>query len=390
MAIELTRNSLLINLSSRLRQDFVGALPPELDQALVQEAYRELCAERPWHAMKRTGWLVFPAGLSSAVGSFTANSRVVTVNAATQTYLDALPQLQATRMTIIAPDGRPYHIARWFSAELKVVLDRPYFGSTAATTACSIIKAYCLAPYYAIPEFDDGATAPGVGDTYGIQEDWTFRHFLSIRLIGPATSGGSANTNNPAERLYYSPNQAPCPVGEQPQNRPQVLHPLDPVGADFPGVAVEGPIYTGMPRFQIYPAYNGSLTRIYETQYVTTGGELSDAYNSRQGTLPYPFTTDLILSLARVKAAQWCDRNKATRAELQKTDWFKHIQVDTLRYTKLLDDAIKLDDEFWSKDTNVDGGSRNQIEALRIPRAGQAGYLGSSYMVDPNTVYLGY
>lgn len=383
MALELTRNTLLINLGSRLRQDFANSLPPELDLSLVQEAYRELCAERPWHGMKRVGWLSFPAGLSTAVGSFTSGSRLVTVNAATQTYLDALPQLQATRMTIIAPDGRPYHIARWFTAELKLVLDRPYFGATAASASCSIVKSYCLAPYYSIPEFDDAATAPAVDGTYGIQEDWTFRHFISIRKV-------STSSTTAQEKLYYIPTPAPNTTGYQAQAYPRSLHPLDPVGADFPGVATDGPIYTGIPRFQIYPAYNGSDNLIYECQYMTTGGELSEDNNSRQGTLPAPFTTDLILSLARIKAAQWCDRNKATRAELKATDWFKHIQADSLRYTKLLDQAIMQDDELWSKDSNVDpGGGKYGIEALQPPRPNSQAYGDGSYMLDPNRVFIG-
>jgi len=382
MAIELTRNSLLINLGSRLRQDFANSLPPELDLALVQEAYRELCAERPWYGLKRVGWLSFPAGFTAGSASFTNGSRLIVVNTATQTYLDALPQLQAARMTIIAPDGRPYHIARWYSSDLKVVLDRPYFGDTAAAASFSVVKAYCLAPYYSIPEYDE-ATPPAVGDTSGIREDWTFRHFITIRKV-------SSSSTTAQDKLYYIPAAAPNSPGYQATAYPRSLHPLDPVGPDFPGVAVDGPIYTGMPRFQIYPAYNGSANLIYECQYMTNGGELSEVYNSREGTLPAPFTTDLILSLARVKAAQWCDRNKATRVELKSTDWFKHIQVDTLRYTKLLDQAIMQDDELWSKDSNMDPGQgRYGIEALQPPRPNSQGYGDGSFMLDPNRVFIG-
>jgi hypothetical protein len=113
-------------------------------------------------------------------------------------------------------------------------------------------------------------------------------------------------------------------------------------------------------------------------------------YNSREGTLPAPFTTDLILSLARVKAAQWCDRNKAARVELKSTDWFKHIQVDTLRYTKLLDQAIMQDDELWSKDSNMDPGQgRYGMEALQPPRPNSQGYGDGSFMLDPNRVFIG-
>lgn len=385
MAIELTRNSLLINLGSRLRQDFVNALPPELDLALVQEAYRELCAERPWHGMKRKGWLIFPAA-GTGEGDFTLNSRVVTVNTATQTYLDSLPQLQAARMTVIAPDGRAYHIARWFSSDKKILLDAPYFGSTVTATAFTILKTYCLAPYYAIPEYADSETAPAVGETAGLQEDWTFRHFISIRRVG--TSAGSMVGSN-EERLYYQPNAAPSTEGYQPSSYPRTLHPLDPVGADFPGAATDGPIYPGMPRFQIYPAYNGLSTLVYECHYLTTGGELSEDYNSRAGILPAPFTTELILSLARVKAALWCEANKATRQELKATNWPQLSTLYNQRYLKLLDDAIKQDDELWSKDSNMDGQSWRQFEALRPPSVGSQRYLEGSFMVDPNTVYLG-
>jgi len=374
MAIELTRNSLLINLGSRLRQDFVNALPPELDLALVQESYRELCNERPWHGLKRVGWLIFP-GAGSGIGGFTITSRIVTVDTATKSYLDALPQLQATRMTIIAPDGRPYQIYRWYSAENKVVLDRPYFGDTVTDTAFTIIKAYCLAPYRAITEYDDSETAPA--DTYGVQEDHTFRHFLTIRRVG-------SNTGSNEDRLYYQPNSARCSLGYEPTDYPRTLHPLDVIGPDFPGVSTDGPLYPGMPRFQIYPAYNGSVTKIYECQYMTTGEELDEAYNSRAGVLPAPFTTDLL-----VKAALWCEANKGTRPELQKSNWLSIMNSYALRYQAQLDKAIHQDDELWSKDSNIDGASKNQIEGLRLPAVSSQRYLDGSYMVDPSTVYLG-
>lgn len=380
---ELTRNSLFINLTARLQQDFQNALPPELAKAFVQEAYRELCDERPWYGLLRTGWLVLPSAGTAMVMSFTQLDRRVTVAAATKTYLDALPFLQATRMTVIAPDGRPYHIAAWLSADSVVLLDRPYFGATAAAQPCTILKAYLLAPYEAIPDYikDTGAD-PGAAATQGIREDPTFRHYVSIRRI---------DSSNTQDKLYYQPNPARASIGSSPTTTPFSIHPLGVIGADYPGVSVDGPLFPGMPTFQLYPAYNGSALLVYEARYMSTGGELEETVrNARDGILPQPFTTDLVLSLARVKSSLWCDKNKSSVSELKMTNWLQHSVLDQQRYTRLLEQTIARDNELWVKDGNVDGNSRSQWEALRVPTPSSGPLPGNAYMIDSATVYVGY
>jgi hypothetical protein len=384
MAVELTRNSLLINLVSRLRQDFHNSLPPELDKAFVQEAYRELCGKRSWFGLMRTGFIILPGAGSALTAAFTQFDRVVTVTAGFKTYLDALPLLSATRMTIIAPDARPYHIHAWYSDDSVVLLDRPYFGDTAAAGTCSVLKAYLLPPYTAINDYlKDSTDTPIVGASAGVREDSSFRHFISIRKSGSVQ-----------DRLYYRSTPARSHVGLNPTTTPVSIHPLGICGPDYPGVAVDGPLFPGTPMFQLYPAYNGTATLIYECRYITTGGELSEDYASREGVLPAPFTTELLLNLARVKASAWCDANKANKPELQKTNWLQHVLLYQARYDTELDRIIQQDNELWSKDASIDGNSNSQWEALRLPEAnsmypwGSVGAGGGVYMIDPDTVVV--
>lgn len=332
------------DLVARLIAMFNQSLPQQVARSIIQDSWRAICADRDWFFLRKKGYLILPGGKSDASGTFTFGDGVVTVNAATQTFLDAIPFNLVNAMGIVGPDGRWYQILGWYTGDLKLVLAAPYFGTAGTQTfqiACAIV------PPPLVKVYEELAT--GTPASFGAMvPDHTFNGFISIYKTG----GVKTKLEFTNSFVGFSPEQRlatePCKLYLYPTSAEQsgLYNP------DASGLKADSPLY------QIYPTYNGSATLVYEATYRSTGGEFSDDDSEGIKSLPTIIPSEMLLSAAAVRVGIWASTNLAGS---NKINYGQIAASYAAIYQKSYEAACLRDDNILSKDRF----GRTQAEPLQ-------------------------
>lgn len=121
------------------------------------------------------------------------------------------------------------------------------------------------------------------------------------------------------------------------------------------GVAADGQI-----KFELYPYYSdGSFDRYYKIIYIRRGR----LFEQEADSLPYYIDERLLLEGAKIRVCEWAEANKGNIPELKATNWLALRAVlsgpdvpqagagNFTGYKKMLDDAMRLDEAAFPKDT---------------------------------------
>ena len=226
---------------------------------------------------------------------------------------------------ISSPTGPNYSIVTWDGVST-LTIDKPFGEGSLVNTAFQVLKCY-----YAAPGF------PFTSQT----ADPNLIRFLSIanRQNGYAFSGRNLNWSQ------------------------EGLNAVDPQRGGQGDAYIQanyGRTAAGLPVFELYP--NPVNQAAYYATYFTRWPALSAAVDLPQ--MPYQLA-DLVISGAKMLAAQWALANTTTFPELQQTNWVAYAGMMQTEFKDALIQCIKVDDEI------MPGEVRRQGSAFSFPLGGQ-------------------
>jgi hypothetical protein len=301
---------------------WIKALPPSLCEININRAIKSILDSSDWSYLLTDGYITIPAKINTGTLDLTFGSAIVNISSDLKTILDNIEsnianvRIKGRQLRITSPDIKQarviYTIFNYDSANSKLTLDQPYLGTTNTTASFEIFKSI-------INPFDD------------IISDGAYQ--LSIRSIDYVAD--IIDTR----RLYLD-----YLVDEKdPDRRIQGNSwALSPFKYNSSGVQL----------YEFYPANTVNRDRVYRIKFYREAKE-NELVNDTD-TLPKPLDSELVLLKARLISYEWCEANKGTKSELQKTNWINLIAMlsnvnNPNGYIELLDKAKLKDEELMPK-----------------------------------------
>lgn len=307
----------------QLRNRLIGELdviPAASAKDRINDALREIYDDNEWGFLFTDGFIRTPA-IIEGTAQVTKYSAEVIVDVNTTNLINAIGEFdpdifarQFRSLSRVEVDrGFIYKIIDWDSATNKLTIDPPYQDVTNASAKIQIVKVFYSPPYYN-PPYEKGVDP--VPDP--IIDFKRFEYIISPqfnrRLILDATQE-EINKFDPY-REYSS--------------EPRYL--ISSLFNEF-----------DEPLFELYPAPR--FSRLFRARYLRAGLLL----NKDSDKVHDIFTKELILSKAKVESYIWAKAN-ADKLRLKTVGKFDNlIALAENKYQKLLQDAIKKDEERFPK-----------------------------------------
>jgi hypothetical protein len=300
---------------------WVKPLPSSLCPSLINKALESIYDEHDWACLLiKNGYIIIPKAITTGLISVSKFSNIITINAALKTLLDIIeadinqPRVVGRQIRIKAPDSVQarilYNITNYDSINSQLTIDPIYMGDDVVNGSFEIVKALIK------PVNDILYNGAPITD------------FKSFDYIGDLRN---------RRRLYLDYN-----IDEHDPDRNNTGTPfaLSPYGNDSSGNLI----------FELYPYDKYGSDKIYKVRLYRKGSLLVNDTDIP----PQPFTDDLILVKARIKAYEWCEVNKSTKEELQKTNWNNLVAglnspANTEGYPELLEKAKRRDEEMFPR-----------------------------------------
>jgi len=300
---------------------WVKPLPPSLCETLINDALQEIYDEHDWACLLiKNAYIIIPKAITTGLVSVNKFSNIITINSDLKTILDTIeadinqPRVKDRQIRIKGPDSVQarilYNITDYDSANSQLTIDPIYLGDSVVNGQFEIVKALIKPTndviYNGAPLID----------------------FKSFDYIGDLRN---------RRRLYLDYN-----IDEHDPDRNSTGTPfaLSPYGSDSSGNLI----------FEFYPYDKYGSDKVYKARVYRKGQLLTND----DDTLSEPFNKSLVLVKARIKAYEWCEVNKSTKEELQKTNWNNLVAglnspVNTEGYPMLLDKAKLRDEEMFPR-----------------------------------------
>jgi hypothetical protein len=313
---------------------WVKPLPPSLCPKLINKALQAIYDEYDWACLiVRDGYLIIPKAITTGLVSVNFGSNIVTPDDNLQAILDSIednlanPRITGRQLRIRGTTSNTvvYNIVDYSSSLAQITIDPPFLGESILNYPSFEIVKSIISPY------DIQVNGIPVTD------------FKSFEVVADLRNQRNLHLDYLIDQYDPDRRNIGTPFA------------LSPYTSDS----------NGNLRFEFYPYDKTSVDKIYRIKFYRSGITLINDND----TLSQPINEDLVLAKARIKAYEWCDANKSTKPELQKTNWQNLIAIlssesNTEGYKYLLQQAIRKDEELFPRALIDDGSSYNYF---RLP-----------------------
>lgn len=300
---------------------WVKPLPPSFCKILINKALESIYDEHDWSSLiVKDAYIIIPKAITTGLVSVNKFSNIITINTDLKTILDDIendinqPRVVGRQIRVKGPDSVQarllYNIINYDSINSQLTIDPIYLGDDVVSTQFEIVKSRIKPAndviYNGLPLLD----------------------FKSFDYVGDLRNRRKLHLDYNIDEKDPDRNNTGTPFA------------ISPYGVDSSGNLI----------FEFYPYDKYGSDKIYKVRAYRKGVLLVNDSD----TIPQPFPDELILVKARIKAYEWCDANKSTKEELQKTNWQNLIAVlnspnNTEGYPTLLEKAKLRDEEMFPR-----------------------------------------